>query len=154
LISNLITLVVLHHPIKEIPMEYKNDMRRLIDIVKQSSMSEPLESALEDLKTLSSATKDLSDRIEIRVRKSLVSSDKDKGKVEKGKKIPKKVKPFPSVSTAPKPKPQSSTQSQKALPTSQQPTSVAISQADINRSADNFKAQQQALAPITPKPPM
>ena len=77
-------------------MEYKNDMRRLIDIVKQSSMSEPLESALDDLKTLSSATKDLSDRIEMRVRKSLVSSDKGKGKVVKGKKIPKKVKPFPS----------------------------------------------------------
>jgi len=96
----------------------------------------------------------LSDRIEMRVRKSLVSSDKGKGKVVKGKKIPKKVKPFPSVSTPPKPKPQSSTQSQNALPTSQQPTSVSVSQADINRSADNFKAQQQALAPITPKPPM
>ena len=57
-------------------MYYKDEMRRLIDIVKNKSLNEPLQSTLEDMKMLTTAVKDLNDRIEIRVRKSLVGDDK------------------------------------------------------------------------------
>ena len=69
-------------------MEYKDDMRRLIDIVKKMSFEAPLEQTLDDLKTLSTATHDLTDRIEMRVRKSLQPADKPKSKKPK-----KKAKP-------------------------------------------------------------
>ena len=52
-------------------MDYKGDMRRLIDLVKKMSFEAPLEQTLDDLKTLSTATHELTDRIELRVRKSL-----------------------------------------------------------------------------------
>ena len=61
-------------------MDYKDDMRRLIDIVKKLSFEAPLEQTLDDLKTLSTATHDLTDRIEMRVRKSLQPEDKPKSK--------------------------------------------------------------------------
>ena len=51
-------------------MDYKDGMRRLIDIVKKLSFEAPLKQTLDDLKTLSTATHDLTDRIEMRVRKS------------------------------------------------------------------------------------
>ena len=51
-------------------MYYKDEMRRLIDIVKNKSLNEPLQSTLEDMKMLTTAVKDLNDRIAIRVRKS------------------------------------------------------------------------------------
>ena len=51
-------------------MDYKTEMRKLIDIVKQQSFDAPLESTLEDLTTLSTAVKDLSDRINTRTKKS------------------------------------------------------------------------------------
>ena len=50
-------------------MNYKDEMRKLIDLVKQQSFDAPLESTLEDLTTLSTAVKDLSDRITTRTKK-------------------------------------------------------------------------------------
>ena len=61
-------------------MDYKDEMRKLIDIVKQQSFDAPLESTLEDLTTLSTAVKDLSDRITTRTKKSLNPNDKGKTK--------------------------------------------------------------------------
>ena len=61
-------------------MDYKTEMRKLIDIVKQQSFDAPLESTLEDLTTLSTAVKDLSDRINKRTKKSLNPNDKVKAK--------------------------------------------------------------------------
>ena len=77
-------------------MNCKDEMRKLIDLVKQQSFDAPLESTLEDLTTLSTAVKDLSDRITTRTKKSL--NPNDKGKTKPLRKV-KKAKPFPSVTT-------------------------------------------------------
>ena len=57
-------------------MDYKDDMRKLIDIVKQQSFTAPLEQTLDDMKMMANAVKDMSDRIDLRVRKSLQPTDK------------------------------------------------------------------------------
>ena len=61
-------------------MQYKDEMRRLIDIVKQQSLNAPLVQTLDDLKTMTNAVKDLSDRVEMRVRKSLTADTKTANK--------------------------------------------------------------------------
>ena len=127
-------------------MDYKDDMRRLIDIVKKLSFEAPLEQTLDDLKTLSTATHDLTDRIEMRVRKSLQPEDKPKSKQpKKAKQL--KVRPFPSVTPPPSPP-------QKALPTANPVTTSAISAGDYERIRQDFNAKQNALAPIKPSPPL
>lgn len=127
-------------------MDYKDDMRRLIDIVKKLSFEAPLEQTLDDLKTLSKATHDLTDRIEMRVRKSLQPADKPKSnKPKKAKQL--KVRPFPSVTPPPSPP-------QKALPTANPVTTSAISAGDYERVRQDFNAKQNALAPIKPSPPL
>ena len=127
-------------------MDYKNDMRRLIDIVKKLSFEAPLEQTLDDLKTLSTATHDLTDRIEMRVRKSLQPADKPKSKKPKKAKQPK-VRPFPSVTPPPSPP-------QKALPTANPVATSAISAGDYERIRQDFTSKQNALAPIKPSPPL
>lgn len=57
-------------------MQYKDEMRRLIDIVKQQSFNAPLVQTLDDLKTMTNAVKDLSNRVEMRMRKSLTADKK------------------------------------------------------------------------------
>ena len=127
-------------------MDYKDDMRRLIDIVKKLSFEAPLEQTLDDLKTLSTATHDLTDRIEMRVRKSLQPADKPKTKKPKKAKQPK-VRPFPSVTPPP-------SSPQKALPTANPVTTSAISAGDYERIRQDFTSKQNALAPIKPSPPL
>ena len=125
-------------------MEYKDEMRKLIDIVKQQSFTAPLQSTLDDMKLLTTAVKDLNDRIEIRVRKSLVGDD-DKAKKKIKTKAVKKAKPFPSISP---PTQTQQTSTQSALPTSNAITSTAITQMDYNKAKDDFVAKQTALQPI------
>ena len=129
-----------------VDMEYKDEMRKLIDIVKQQSFTAPLQSTLDDMKVLTTAVKDLNDRIEIRVRKSLVGDD-DKAKKKLKTKAVKKAKPFPSISPLTQTQ-QTSTQS--AIPTSNAVTSTATTQMDYNKAKDNFVAKQTALQPIKP----
>ena len=62
-------------------MEYKNEMRKLIDIVKQQSFEAKLANTMDDLLTLTTATKELSDRINTRVKKSLNANDRDRKSV-------------------------------------------------------------------------
>ena len=57
-------------------MNYKDEMRKLIELVKQQGFDAPLENTLEDLTTLSTVVKDLSDRITTRTQKSLNPNDK------------------------------------------------------------------------------
>ncbi|MDC1357463.1 hypothetical protein N8310_07745 [Pseudomonadota bacterium] len=127
-------------------MEYKDEMRKLIDIVKQQSFTAPLQNTLDDMKVLTTAVKDLNDRIEIRVRKSLVGDD-DKAKMKMKTKAVKKAKPFPSISP-PTQTQQNSTQT--ALPTSNAVTSTATTQMDYNKAKDDFVAKQTVLQPIKP----
>ena len=78
-------------------MDYKDEMRQLINIVKQQSFTAPLDQTLDDMKTMANAVKDMGDRIELRVRKSLQPTDKSKKKTRKKSKGIAKAKPFPSV---------------------------------------------------------
>ena len=129
-------------------MEYKDEMRKLIDTVKQQSFTAPLQSTLDDMKILTTAVKDLNDRIEIRVRKSLVGGD-DKAKKKIKTKAVKKAKPFPSVT------PPTQTQqktNQTALPTQTDAKVKALQQVDFNKMRDDLLVKQQALQPIKPIP--
>lgn len=74
-------------------------MRGLIDIVKQQSFNAQLLQMLGDLKTMTNSVKDLSDRVEMRVRKSLTADAKTANKKTSKKKTKKSkaVKPFPSI---------------------------------------------------------
>ena len=78
-------------------MDYKDEMRKLIDIFKQQSFTAPLEQTLDDMKTMANAVKDMSDRIDLRVRKSLQPTDKAKKKTAKKSKGIAQAKPFPLV---------------------------------------------------------
>jgi hypothetical protein len=125
-------------------MNYKDEMRKLIDLVKQRSFDAPLESTLEDLTTLSTAVKDLSDRITTRTKKSL--NPNDKGKTKPLSKA-KKAKPFPSVT--PLPIPQS-----KNTPQQKADKLNTLKSTDFNKQRDDFVDRQQSIQPTKPQPPM
>ena len=124
-------------------MDYKTEMRKLIDIVKQQSFDAPLESTLEDLTTLSTAVKDLSDRINTRTKKSL--NPNDKGKTKQKKKTTK-AKPFPSVKPLPIPQSKNTPSSADKL--------QQLKQVDFNKQRDDFVAKQQAVQPINTQKPI
>ena len=128
---------------------YKNDMRRLIDIAKTMSFSSPLHSTLEDLKLLTTASKDLSDRIEMRVRNSLMKDD------DKAKAKPKvqSAKPYTSMKTAKK-------VSFKPIPKLKTPTAKsnnidndAVRQVPTS-NANDLVTKQSKLQAIKPQPPI
>ena len=125
-------------------MNYKDEMRKLIDLVKQQSFDAPLESTLEDLTTLSTAVKDLSDRITTSTKKSL--NPNDKGKTKPLSKA-KKAKPFPSVT--PLPIPQS-----KNTPQQKADKLNTLKSTDFNKQRDDFVDRQQSIQPNKPQPPM
>ena len=130
-------------------MQYKDEMRRLIDIVKQQSLNAPLVQTLDDLKTMTNAVKDLSDRVEIRVRKSLTADTKIANKKASKKKAKKSkaIKPFPSI----KPTTTSSTAT-NSLPTNNNVSASSFSAKDISDMRNDFVQKQQALQPIKPTP--
>lgn len=121
-------------------MNYKDEMRKLIDLVKQRSFDAPLESTLEDLTTLSTAVKDLSHRITTCTKRSL--NPNDKGKTKPLSKA-KKAKPFPSVT--PLPIPQS-----KNTPQQKADKLNTLKTTDFNKQRDNFVDRQQSIKPIKP----
>jgi len=121
-------------------MDYKTEMRKLIDIVKQQSFDAPLESTLEDLTTLSTAVKDLSDRINTRTKQSLNPNDKAKT-LKKSK--AKTVNPFPSVKPLPIPQSKNTPSSNDKLQT--------LKQYDFNKQRDDFVDRQQAVQAIKPQ---
>ena len=138
-------------------MQYKDEMRRLIDIVKQQSINAPLVQTLDDLKTMTNAVKDLSDRVEMRVRKSLTADTKTANKkTSKNKaKKSKAIKPFPSI----KPNDTQTTQQTKtpftannSLPTNNNVSASLFNAKDISDMRNDFVKKQQALQPIKPTP--
>ena len=130
-------------------MDYKDEMRKLIDIVKQQSFTAPLEQTLDDMKTMANAVKDMSYRIDLRVRKSLQPSDKAKKKTTKKSRGIAKAKPFPSVKPS---QPTTSNATSQATPNgavgSQSFTSKYIS--DIR---NDYLQKQSELKPIKPQSP-
>jgi len=126
--------------------DYQNEMRRYIEVVKKMAFEAPLEQALDDLKTLTQATQQITDRIDMRVRKSLNPTDKEKkGAVvkKKGRVKSKGIKPMP-LTTPTKPKQQST------MPTTNSPTSTAVSQTDYNRVKQDYSQSLQPIQPIKP----
>ena len=125
---------------KVITMDYKDEMRKLIDIVKQQSFSAPLARTLDDMNTLTTAVSDLSDRITLRVSKSLQPNDK-KAKTSVRKKSNAKLKAFPSVTQLPIP--QSKLKNTSDTKNTKQQT--------ISNPKDELLAKQIAVQPIKPK---
>ena len=115
-------------------MDYKDDMRKLIDIVKQKSLDAPLAQTLNDMNILTSAVSDLSDRLSRRVRKTTqpkVNQAKKKGTsntTSKASSIPSLPIPKPNLPSKRKPLPSNKPQS--------------------------LSAKQSALNPIKPKSPI
>jgi len=100
---------------------------------------------MDDLLTLTTATKDLSDRINTRVAKSLNANDNDAIKYKpNAKSKAKKVKSFPSITPPPKPK-------SNNLPTSNAVSSTSTSANDIQNVRNDFMAKQQASQSIKPQ---
>ena len=139
-------------------MQYKDEMRRLIDIVKQQSFNAPLVQTLDDLKTMTNAVKDLSDRVEIRVRKSLTADTKTANKKTSKKKAKKSkpIKPFPSIKpnntqqqTQQTTTPSTATNS---LPTNNNVSASSFSAKDISDMRNDLVQKQQAVQPIKPTP--
>ena len=126
-------------------MDYKNEMRKLIDIVKQQSFEATLADTMDDLLTLTTATKDLSDRINTRFTKSLNANDSDAIKYKpNAKSTAKKVKSFPSITPPLTPK-------SKNLPTSNAVSSTSTSANDIQNIRNDFMAKQQSSQSIKPQ---
>jgi len=130
-------------------MDYKDEMRKLIDIVKQQSFTAPLEQTLDDMKTMANAVKDMCDRIDMRVRKSLQPTDKAKKKTAKKSKGIAKAKPFPSVKP---PQPSVSNATQQATPNSAV-GSQSFTSKDISDIRNDYLQKQSELQPIKPQSP-
>ena len=135
-------------------MQYKDEMRRLIDIVKQQSFNAPLVQTLDDLKTMTNAVKDLSDRVEMRVRKSLTADTKtanQKASKKKAKKS-KAIKPFPSIKPNNTQQTTTPSTATNSLPTNNNVSASSFSAKDISDMRNDFVQKQQALQPIKPTP--
>ncbi len=134
-------------------MQYKDEMRRLIDIVKQQNFNAPLVQTLDDLKTMTNAVKDLSDRVEMRVRKSLTADTKttDKKTSKKKSKKSKAIKPNNTQTTQQQTQ-QTTTPSTptNSLPTNNNVSASSFSAKDISDMRNDFVQKQQALQPIKP----
>ena len=128
-------------------MDYKKEMRQLIDIVKQQSFDAPLEQTLDDMKTLTTAVKDLNDRIEMRVRKNINPTDKPKKTNSKSKKPSAMPK-----AAIPKTKPPTSTN--KSLPTSNSVSARSVSAKDLDNIKTDFNNRQKSMQPIQAQPPV
>ena len=98
---------------------------------------------------MTNAVKDMSDRIDLRVRKSLQPTDKAKKKTAKKSKGIAKAKPFPSV------KPPQPTMSNAASQTT--PNSAVGNQSftskDISDTKKDYLSKQSELQPINSQSP-
>ena len=130
-------------------MDYKDEMRKLIDIVKQQSFTAPLAQTLDNMKTMANAVKDMSDRIDLRVRKSLQPTDKAKKKTTKKSKGFANAKPFPSVKP---PKPTTATPTPQVTPNSAV-GSQSFTSKDISDIRNDYLQKQSELQPIKPQSP-
>ena len=113
-------------------------------------MDEKVEQTLDDMKTMANAVKDMSDRIDLRVRKSLQPTDKAKKKTAKKSKGIAKAKPFPSVKP---PQPSVSNATQQATPNSAF-GSQSFTSKDISNIRKDYLQKQSELQPIKPQSPL
>ena len=102
-----------------------------------------LEQISEDANKVANAVKDISDRIDLRVRKSLQPTDKAKKKTAKKSKGISKAKPFLSVKP---PQPTASNATSQATPNS----AVGSQTLDISDIRNDYLQKQSELQPIKP----
>jgi hypothetical protein len=123
--------------------DYKEVMRKYIEVVKRMAFEAPLEQALDDLKVMSQATAMISDRVALRVAKSLNPNDKEAKRARvksKGSNKRNGIKPFPSVQPTQPPKPQ----------TSEPPNTTATNMSDANKSKQDYAQSLKPMQPIKP----
>ncbi|WP_341665448.1 hypothetical protein, partial [Vibrio sp.] len=100
-------------------------------------------------KTMANAVKDMSDRIDLRVRKSLQPTDKAKKKTAKKSKGIAKAKLFPSVKP---PQPSVSNATQQATPNNAF-GSQSFKSKDVGNIRNDYLQKQIELQPIKPQSP-
>ena len=118
-------------------------------MVKQQLFTAPLEQTLDDMKTMANAVKDMSDRINLRVRKSLQPTDKAKKKTTKKSKGIAKATPFPSVKS---PTTSAATPTPQATPISPS-GSQSFTSKDISDIRNDYLQKQSELQPIKAQSP-
>ena len=101
------------------------------------------------MKTMANAVKDMSDKIDLRVRKSLQPTDKAKKKTTNKSKGIAKAKPFPSVKP---PTTSAATSTPQATPNSAVGTQSFTSK-DISDIRNDYLQKQSDLQPIKPQSP-
>ena len=108
-----------------------------------------LEQISEDANKRANAVKDMSDRINLRVRKSLQPTDTIKKKTAKKSKGIAQAKPFPSVKP---PQPTMSNAASQATSNSAV-VSQSFASKDISQIRNDFLQKQSELQPIKPQSP-
>ena len=98
---------------------------------------------------MANAVKDMSDRIDLRVKKSLQPTDKAKKKTAKKSKVIAKAEPSPSVKP---PQPSVSNATQQATPNSAV-GSQSFTSKDISDIRKDYLQKQSELQPIKPQSP-
>ena len=117
----------MHHPILlslVLPMDDRDELRRLIDVIEKGSGTGSLEQAVDDIKTFANTASFLANKLDTRLKGGDVKAKKQV-KSRMGKAIA--AVPKPSAPKPPTPAPQ---QSASGMP---QSTSTATSQADYDR---------------------
>lgn len=142
-------------------MDSVEQMRKLIDAIKADSLTAPLPQVAQNLVQLATATKDMTDRLALRIDKKNNASKKSKSKKSKQAqrlKIPSQNTPLKPQNTAPNkniktlPKPQSAT-ANNPFATANPTYSAAITSNDFNALKSTQPSQSTPLTPIKPIPP-
>jgi ABC-type Fe3+-citrate transport system substrate-binding protein len=121
----------------------------IVQTIELQSFTAPLEQTLDDMKTMANAVKDMSDRIDLRVRKSLQPTDKAKKKISKKSKGISKPKPFLSDNP---PQPSVSNATQQAT-SNNAVGSQSFTRKDISDIRNDYLQKQSELQPIKPQSP-
>ena len=108
-------------------MNYREELRRLIDVIEKGSGSGSLEQAVDDIKTFANTASFLTNKLDMRLKGGEVKA-KNKPKSRMGKAIA--TAPKPAASTVPSSPPEPSSPNTSGMPAA---TSIATSQADFER---------------------
>ena len=111
-------------------MDYREELRRLIDVIEKSSGSGSLEQAVDDIKTFANTASFLTNKLDTKLKSGKVSA-KSKPKSRVGKAIASVPKPnIPKSPKSPSSPSDLSSTNTSGMPTA---TSIATSQADFDR---------------------
>ena len=137
-------------------MNYKDEMRKLIDIIINQSKKAPIHSTMNDMQLLSKAVTDLNAGLLIKLKKGAENKIKQ-SKQNVVKKAKRKFKPIKVPTPQPLPKPQlapttktdtTTTTQTPIAPTTQAPkiksvTKIGTQQKNYNKAKTNFQKSQR-----------